>query len=84
MATVDLTGNRNITHYMRNDLRIVFRSTERAAEEDIRTFSAWAAGTISTEDGVRKVSHTNRIRITAEQFLANAQWLGYRRKGAGI
>lgn len=65
---------------IKDEDRIKFKSSEMAAERDKAVFQKYYSGEYTDVKGAIEISFNNDIRITPEQFVKNANWLGYRRK----
>ena len=65
------------TRMMPKYFRIQFKASERKAYDDRDVFKRWMLGKITAEQGARLISLNNMTPVTVEQFLANADWLGY-------
>lgn len=75
-----LKTNDNGTRILPKEWRIEFSFIPDRAERDRKTFTAWMNGEITAENGAKAISMTNKVPVSKEQFLANAEWLGYWRK----
>ena len=65
----------------KDELRIPYLDTTTARNADRRTFEDYREGIITPETGACLIGKHNRVEVTVEQFIANADWLGYRRGG---
>lgn len=69
----------NGTRLIPKKWRIMFMRSSDKAFSDRLTFKRWMSGEYSTEMAIRAISMNNKVPVTEEQFLATAEWLGYRR-----
>lgn len=67
----------NGTRVLSDFLRISFKTPYRKVNEDRLIFEKWRAGKITAEEGAHLMSINNMTPINVDQFLANAEWLGY-------
>lgn len=58
-------------------LRIKFLLSETASAKDAYTFKQYSEGKITAEQGAMRLSASNKVEVTKEQFIANAIWLGW-------
>lgn len=72
-----LRKNKNGTRILPGTLRINFRHAEKKAFNDRRIFEMWLNGQLSAEEGARAISMNNMVPVTVDQFIANAEWLGF-------
>ena len=70
-----LKRNERGSKVMPERLRIQFRDTQYAADQDKNTFNLYRTRQISAEEGALRVSRNNTCPCTKEQFIANAEWL---------
>lgn len=64
---------------MEEHLRIRFRRSPDAMSRDQTTMTRWAKGYIEADEGAQLMSEANLTIVTPEQFVENAEALGYHR-----
>lgn len=64
-----------------NDIRIPFKKGWHIARWDQKAFKLWALGVITTEEAMEQISANNNTHVTYDQFITNAEMLGYFRIG---
>lgn len=65
---------------MKDEDRICYKSTESAAITDKSIYQSWMDGLLSTRMATQRLSISVGYNISEDQFVKNANWLGYRRK----
>lgn len=73
MLKVDEYGTRQLPDH----LRIKYWSSEYAADADRNTFKKYMKGEYTITQAVAKIAAVNKVKVSVQQFLANAEWLGY-------
>lgn len=63
------------TRIMPDNLRIPFKKVR--PYNDKQVFELYATGALDAETGAFYVGQNNDTHVSAEQFIANAEWLGY-------
>lgn len=78
MLKVDKYGSK----IMPDEFRIKWKpaDNEWRANEDRIILKKWMIGKISTKQAITQLAKGNDTIISEQQFLANADWLGYVRR----
>lgn len=69
----------NGTRLLPDHLRIKYWGSEYAADSDRVTYKKYMKGEYTIKQAASKIAASNKVTVTVEQFLANAEWLGYAR-----
>lgn len=65
---------------MTDEMRIRYKSDSLSADIDKNIFRQWESGFITTSRAAFELSRSAEQEISQEQFILNANWLGYHRK----
>lgn len=65
---------------MNDDMRIRYKRGEVSVCIDKGIFNRWESGFITTDRAAFELSRSVEQEISQEQFIINANWLGYHRK----
>lgn len=69
---------------MNDEMRIRYKSDSVSAYIDKHIFSRWESGFITTDIAAFELSRSAEQEISQEQFILNANWLGYYRKTESV
>lgn len=67
---------------MPENMRLNYRHSIYSADQDRHVFNMWAKGEITPDHAAMLISVNNTCPCTKEQFIANAEWLGYTPMGS--